>query len=70
MVQISMIQGLKSQFKVYKSEDSFTYQSAVFYLNRLLALSFVPGSALSQNHQPCIVECSLFGLFTSTINKD
>lgn len=70
MVQIFMIQGLKSQLKVYKSEDSFTYQSAVFYLNRLLALSFVPGSALSQSHQPCIVECSLFGLFTSTINKD
>jgi len=65
-----MIQGLKSQPEVYKSEDSFTYQSAVFHLNRLLVLLLVPGSALSLSHQPCIVECSLFGLFTSTINKD
>lgn len=70
MVQISTIEGLKSQLKVYKSEDSFTYQSAVFYLNRLLALSVVPSSALSQSHHLCIVECSLFGLFTSAINKD
>lgn len=41
-----------------------------FHLNRLPVLALVPGPALSCNHQHCILESSLFGLFTSSINKD
>lgn len=54
----------------YKSAGSFTIKVMCFHLNRQPDPVLVPGSALSRNHQHRVLECSLFGLFTSSINKD